>query len=151
MILLKQGYWVLVADGKKMVFLRNNENTKDYDLRVVWHQSMENPPSREHGTDRPGRANSVPGARRAAVKESDWHQVEETKFAQEVADILDHAAEDGAFEKIVIVAPPKALGDLRAAIKPHTRAKVLAEIPSTLTNHPIEKIEHILKTELDQM
>ena len=76
MVLLKKGHWVLIADGKKAVFLRNNLNTAEYDLRVVWHQETENPPSREHGTDRPGRTHSIPGVRRAALNESDWHQLQ---------------------------------------------------------------------------
>lgn len=151
MILLKTGSWVLVADGQKALFLRNDLNTKDYDLRVVWHQEMENPASKHQGSDRAGRASSVPGMRRGALQETDWHQLSEDHYVKEVAAILDRAAHDGAFDEIVVVAPPKVLGDLRAEIGPDTMKKVVAEIPKTLTNHPIEKIESLLKSELEQM
>lgn len=150
MVFLKTGSWVLVADGEKALFLRNNQNTKDYDLRVVWHQQTENEPTHEQGSDRPGRANSVPGVRGAALQETDWHHLSEENFAKEVAEILDRAANDGAFEEVAIVAPPRVLGDLRAQISPATAKKVLIEIPKTLTNHPIEKIEQLLKAEFDK-
>lgn len=151
MILLKTGSWVLVADGKKAIFLRNDLNTRDYDLRVVWHQETENPPSIAQCSDRAGRANSVPGMRRAALQDTDWHQLSEDNYVKEIAEILDRAAHDGAFDEIVIVAPPKALGDLRVEINPNAVKKVIAEIPKTLTNHPIEKIESLLKSELERM
>ena len=41
MVLLKTGSWVLVADGQKALFLRNDGDTKNYDLRMVWHQETE--------------------------------------------------------------------------------------------------------------
>jgi protein required for attachment to host cells len=151
MVFLKKGDWVLVADGKKALFLRNNLNVNDYDLQVVWHRAMGNPPSREQGSDRPGRTNTVPGGQRAALQETDWHQLAEDRFAKEIAAILNRAAKDDAFESIVIVAPPKVLGELRTELDPEAAKKVSAEIPKTLTNHPIEKIESILKSELDEM
>ncbi|WP_083100702.1 host attachment protein [Pseudophaeobacter leonis] len=151
MVLFKTGSWVLVADGQKALFLRNAGDMKDYDLRVVWHQETENPPSVAQGSDRAGRANSVPGMRRAALQDTDWHQLSEDHYVKEIAAILNRAAQDGAFDEIVIVAPPKALGDLRVEISPDAVKKVIAEIPKTLTNHPIEKIESLLKSELEQM
>jgi protein required for attachment to host cells len=136
MVLLKTGSWVLVADGQKALFLRNDGDTKNYDLRVVWHQETENPPSIAQG---------------AALQDTDWHQLSEDNYVKEIAEILDRAAHDGAFDEIVIVAPPKALGDLRVEINPNAVKKVIAEIPKTLTNHPIEKIESLLKSELERM
>ncbi len=151
MVYLKTGNWVLVADGKKALFLRNHLNTNDYDLRVVWHKDLDNPANREQGSSRPGRAHSVPGIRRAAVQETDWHQLSEDRFAKEVAAILNRASQDGAFDEIVLVAPPKVIGALRVELSPEATKKVVAEIPKTLTNHPIEKIESSLKAALDTM
>lgn len=149
MTFLKTGAWVLVADGGKALFLRNHGNTSDYDLRVVWHQSMENPATRDQGQDRPGRASSASGGRRVALQESDWHQLAEDAFAQDVAKILTHAAQDGVFDQVVIAAAPTMLGTLRAALGPEVSAKVIAEIPKTLANQPIDQIETIIKKALD--
>lgn len=150
MVFLKTGAWVLVTDGQKALFLRNDLNTQEYDLKVVWHQSMENPASQDQGTDRPGRANTGPNGRGAALQETDWHKLSESLFAKEVAAILNQAAQDDAFQEIVIVAPPAALGDLRKELNPETTKRVIAEIPKTLTNHPITKIQDLLKTTLDE-
>lgn len=149
MKVLRTGSWVLVADGSKALFLRNNLNTREYDLRVVWHQAMENPANRVQGRDRPGRAHSAFGQGRSALEETDWHQLAEDDFAREVAAILDHAAADGVFDEIVLVAPPAVLGELRASLGENAAKRVIAEIPKTLTNHPIEKIEAIVKEALD--
>lgn len=146
---LKTGTWVLVADGGKALFLRNNGTARDYDLRVVWHQAMENPATRDQGTDRPGRARSSAGGHRAALEEADWHELAEEGFAREIAAILDKAAQDGVFEEIVIAAAPPVLGALRGELGALAAGRVIAEIPKTLANHPIEKIEEILRKELE--
>lgn len=150
MVFLKTGAWALIADGRKALFLRNSGDTKDYDLRVVWHRTMDNPATREQGADRPGRSAPVPGVRGGSLEATDWHQIAEDRFAAEVADILNKAAADGAFEEVVIVAPPKVLSELRDHLSAKTARLVIAEIPKTLTDHPVEKIERILKADLDE-
>ena len=61
----------------------------------------ENPSSHERGTDRPGRvAESAATARRSAVEPTDWHQVEEHRFARRVA---------AAMEQMVRASKAKAL------------------------------------------
>jgi protein required for attachment to host cells len=149
MIFLKTGSWVLVADGEKALFLRNHQDTREYDLRVVWHTHSESPASHAQGSDRPGRTSVPSSPRRAALQEADWHQLGEDRFAAKVAAILNHAAQDNAFEEIVLIAPPRVLGELRTELTSQAMKKVVAEIPKTLTNHPIEKIESLLKVELE--
>ncbi len=151
MIFLKTGAWVLVADGRKALFLRNNGDTKDYDLRVVWHRTMDNPANHEQGIGRPDRANPGPGGRRTAIEPTDWHQLAEDRFAEEVAGILGKAHADGAFEEVVVVAPPAALSELRDHLSAKTAAAVIAQIAKTLTDHPIDKIEKVLKADLDAL
>ena len=151
MINLKKGTWVLVADGKKALFLRNELNTRDYDLQVIRQETQDNPATRMQGTDRPGRANSASGTAGGAIKVTDWHQLAEDRFADDIAKILNTAAQNGAFQKIVIIAPPAVLGKLREEFTAATTSMVLAEIPKTLTNHPIQKIEELLKFELEEM
>ena len=56
---IDNGTWVLVADGEKFVLLQNNGNRAHLDLRVVRAGAVENPPTREQGTDRPGRLDNA--------------------------------------------------------------------------------------------
>jgi protein required for attachment to host cells len=58
---------------------------------------------------------------------------EKREFAHVVADYLNDAAMRGAFQKLVLAAPPKFLGDLRAALGAKTRGMVSGEIHKDLT------------------
>jgi len=151
MVFLKRGSWALIADGRKALFLRNNGDTRDFDLRVVWHRTMDNPATREQGAGRPGRAASAPGVRGGSLEATDWHQIAEDRFTAEVADILNKAAADGAFEEVVIAAPPKVLSELRDHLSTKTTGAVIAEIPKTLTDHPVDRIEKVLKADLNAL
>jgi protein required for attachment to host cells len=148
---LKTGGWVVIADGSKALFLRNDLNTRDYDLRVVQIREQDNPASRDQGSDRPGRAHSGPGGSNIAYDETDWHQLAEDRFVAELSDILVHKSRTKAFDQVVLVAPPPVLGALREALPADVAAHVLAEIPKTLTNHPVKKIASLIKTELDKL
>ncbi len=54
-------------------------------------------------------------------------------------------AHRGDFEKIVIVAPPVVLGEMRHKLHKEVEDRVVAEIAKTLTGHPIAQMEKILK------
>src|SRR6185312_11462498 len=49
---LKHGVWVVVADGEKALFLRNEGDAQYPNLQVVRTIHEDNPPTREQGTDR---------------------------------------------------------------------------------------------------
>ncbi|TGS34727.1 Host attachment protein, partial [bacterium M00.F.Ca.ET.180.01.1.1] len=67
-IILKHGIWVLVADGEKALLLKNAGDTKFPNLEVVQVMEQENPPTREQGSDSPGRYNDGPSVHRSAVE-----------------------------------------------------------------------------------
>ncbi len=58
---------------------------------------------------------------------------EKRQFAEIIADYLDAAAERGAYDRLVLAAPPKFLGDLRAALGAKARSLVAGEIDKDLT------------------
>jgi protein required for attachment to host cells len=138
------GTWVLIGDGQRALFLINEGDEELLNLRRLSVEERENPPAREQGTDAPGRAFSSVGARRSSVENTDWHQLEEERFAVAMAEQINKAAHAGAFDHIVIVAPPKILGDLRREFSKTTEAKILAELNKDLTHHQIDEIEKIL-------
>ena len=145
---LSNGTWVLVADGEKALFLVNQTDGDDPFLEVIRQEEQDNPPNREQAANRRGRFNDGPSIHRSAVDDTDWHQLAKDRFAKEMAEILYHQAHRGAFDKIVIVAPPPTLGELRQEMHKEVADKVVCEVPKTLTNHPIEDIEKIVKGEL---
>ena len=135
---------VLVGDGQKALFLRNRGSAQR--LRLVVEQVLErdNPPTREQGTDRPGRSNASVGVARSAMEETDWHNIGEERFAGELAEALYRHAHANPFEKLVVIAPPKILGNLRKAFHAEVAERVTAEIPKELTSHPVAEIERLV-------
>src|SRR3954467_15196562 len=109
---------VLVGDGQKALFLRNRGNAQRPRLVVERILERDNPPTREQGTDRPGRSNASVGVARSAMEETDWHDIAEERFAGELAEALYRHAHAGRFEKLVIIAPPRVLGNLRKSLHP---------------------------------
>lgn len=138
--------WILVADGSRARILKNEGPGKGVQPAMDGEFRHELPKTRELGADRPGR-NQEPftGAGRHAMDNPvDWHRFEKEKFAREMAKVLDRANNAGAFDRLVLVAPPKTLGDLRAALAPATRKKVIGEIDKDLTQlTPGELPDHL--------
>ncbi len=61
-----------------------------------------------------------------------------------MAKVLDQDAQRGVFDRIVLVAPPKTLGALRATLKPRTRKMVIAAVGKDLTHVPVQGLtEHL--------
>ncbi|MBO6900398.1 MAG: host attachment protein [Rhizobiaceae bacterium] len=141
---LDHDIWVLIADGEKALYLRNEGDAEYPNLQVVREVRESNPPTREQGTDRPGRLNDAAGDHRSAVADTDWHRIAKERFADEIADRLYDLAHRGDFDKIVLVAPPLVLGEMRRKLHKEVSERIVAEIPKTLTGHPIVKMEKIL-------
>ena len=133
--------WVLVADGEKALILRNEGDGAYPNLQVTRLIEQDNPATRDQGTDRPGRFSDGPSVHRSAVQETDWHRLAEERFARDLADRLYKAAHAGRFDRLILVAPPRTLGELRDALHKEVRARVIAEIDKDLTNHPVHEIE----------
>jgi protein required for attachment to host cells len=137
---------VLVGDGRKALFLRNAGDEKMPDLRTERVFVDEDPPTHEQGTDRPGIGFASAGSpRRSAMEQTDWHHIEEHRFAERVAKALEDFVRKARVPAILIAAPPKTLADLRRAFHPDVQAKIVAEVGKDLTNHPVGEIEtHLL-------
>ena len=138
MLTPKKTTWVLVADGARARILANaGPKTGLVPVPGTAH-AKPTPKTAELGSDKPGRShNSIGDGGRSAVETTDWHQFEEQKFARDMASLLDVAAREGDFDALVLVAPPKTLGELRASLDPQTRAKVTGELAKDLTRHPL--------------
>jgi protein required for attachment to host cells len=138
--------FVFVGDGRKALFLRNDGDEKFPNLKTERVFVDENPPAHEQGTDRAGRA--FPGAHasaRSAMETTDWHEIEEHRFAKRVSAALEDLVRKRAAPALVIVAPPRTLSDLRHALHADVKARVVGEIDRDLTKHPVWEIErHIL-------
>ncbi len=138
------GAWVLVGDGRRALFFQNHGDAELLDLRVIETRIDDNPPTHEQGTDRPGRSFTSFSPGRSAVQNVDWHELEEERFARAMADRINQAAESGELNAIAIVAPPRALGEIRKELSVKAQGKVVGELAKDLTRHPLKDIEKAL-------
>jgi len=133
--------WILIADaGRARVFETKGRGTG---LTIV--QSMELDaelaPNRALGTDRPGRSfESVGSARHAMESPSDAHREEKRRFARRLAGVLHERHAADSFDRLVIVAPPVTMGDLRAVLSDQVRAAVKGEVVADLTKVPVSEL-----------
>lgn len=141
---------VLVADGRKLLFLRNEGDAAYPTLRVEAAEDHPNPATRDQVTDAAGRASSTSagGANSrtgSSVDPTDFHQLEEDRFAADAAAMLTKRVLAHDFEQLIVVAPPKTLGELRRHYHKEVEQRLAGELAKDLTNHPIDQIEAALK------
>jgi protein required for attachment to host cells len=141
MVTVPHNAFVFVGDGGKALVLRNDGDAQFLNLKAERVFTDENPPTHEQGADRPGRSYSSVGAGRSSVTQTDWHALEEHRFAREVASALERVVRERGVETLIIVAPPRALADLRKAFHADVKRKIVAEIDKDLTKHPLYEIE----------
>lgn len=138
---------VLVADGKRYLLLRNTGDLRAPVLTYEGGGEQENPATAAQGSDQPGRAFAGVGSARSAMDQTDWHQIEEDRFAAQVADMLGALASAGDFQELIVVAPPRCLAELRANFGKPVASRIVAEIAKDLTKHPVDEIVRIIANE----
>ncbi|HUR43040.1 MAG TPA: host attachment family protein [Aestuariivirga sp.] len=141
--------WVLVADGARALVLRNDGDAEYPNLKLVRSYGQDNPSNHQQGSEKPGRTNDSLG-RRSAMEATDWHQIAEDRFVQQIAEAMAKDLAVGAFDKLVIAAPPVALGEFRKAVSPAVAKATILEIDKDLTKHPLHEIEKLIVKALDE-
>ena len=141
---IPNGAWVVVCDGRKALILENAGDAQFPNLKTIEAAEQPDPPTRDLGTDRPGRSFASVGTARSAVEQTDWHDQEERNFVTNLAKRLDEAVLSAATTGIVIVAPPRALGVMRKAYSNHLRQALIGEVDKDLVSLPVYEIEEHL-------
>lgn len=137
--------WVLVCDGSKAIFYRNVSSIRH--VRLIARHTLEehHPPTRDLGSDRPGRSYDSHDSSRSAVASPDWHQEAETKFLKAVATKLEEIVNTEGGSALLILAAPRALGVLRDNLGPTSRQLLKAELARDLVKMPKHKVEAYLE------
>lgn len=137
---------VLVADGRKALFLRNEGDARQIDLRTTSHQEREDRKDSDIKTDASGQSpapagTGLPGG---TMGEPDFHQQEEDRFARDLAEKINAMALSSKFDALVVVAPARTMGELRALWHKETTARIVHEHVKEMTDRPIADIEALL-------
>ena len=133
----QQPTWILIADGARARVIESAGSghglaeVKGLDLRA------DHRPSHEIMSDRPPRSHeSVGPARHAVEPRTDPHRELKRTFAHLLAQVLDERLARHEFDRLVLVAPPQFLGDLRNALSNKLRAALIGELAKDLIKLP---------------
>ncbi|WP_375196562.1 host attachment family protein [Sphingobium sp.] len=143
-MLIDHDAMVLVADGRKMLFFRNRGDRMAPNLEAEAVKVQDNPYDRDQASDAPGRAFNSVGSHRSSMEQTDFHELEETRFAAEAAQLLNRRALAQDYDKLIVVAPPAALGEMRKHYHKEVQNRLVGEIAKDLSNHPVPEIERII-------
>ena len=137
---------VLVADGRKALFLRNQGDDRQIDLRTTSHQEREDRKDSDIKTDAAGQSpapagTGLPGG---TMGEPDFHQQEEDRFARALTEKINTMALAGKFDALVVVAPARTMGELRPLWHKETSTRIVGEHVKEMTDRPISDIEALL-------
>jgi protein required for attachment to host cells len=142
--------WVLVADAARARLFQVEPPEQTLAPALAQELIGSNLPSREIVSDRPGRTFDSGGqGRHAKEPPTDPARHAQEQFAREVVRLLDEKRESRAFERLIVVAPPQFLGDLRAMMPQRLREAVSAEIAKDLSKLPPHELQHHLRDVLD--
>lgn len=133
--------WILVADGARALIAANTGPGKGIERPLEAEFSNDPKANRDIQADRPGRSFDSGGeGRHAMAPRTDPHEHQKEEFVHTVADHINKAANKGKFDRIVLVAPPKVLGELRSFLDPKVMDAVKGELPKDLTKVPLDEL-----------
>lgn len=138
----KRKIWYVIADGGRARFVEHDEQgafrTISSFVSTDLHEA-----SRDLVSDRPGRVyESATSSRHGVEPRTDPHEAAKEDFVRYVADQLQ--SEQDNFEEIVLVAPPRVLGQLRTMLAKPIAEAVTRELSKDLTKVPDHDLaEHL--------
>jgi protein required for attachment to host cells len=133
--------WALIADGQRARILQRRTPAGAWAELESEAIAWRDPPSREWGSERPGRAHESMGSTRHAIEpRTDPHEAAKRAFAERLIGRLAVAAGEGRFGRLALVAPPAFLGHMRAALPPALAPLVMGSLDKDLTHQPLGEI-----------
>jgi protein required for attachment to host cells len=135
---------VLVADGRKLLLLKNDGSFAAPDLTVATHHEQASTATRDQGAAQPGKTHASVGGARSGYEQTDFHQLDEDRFAADAADMLKREVLAGRIEALIVVAAPRTLGELRKHWGGEVERRVIGEIAKDVTGLPISEIADVI-------
>lgn len=129
--------YVVIADAATARFYKNTGPGSGLSPLPELSMSGDVPMGREIMADDRGRTFSSVGSRRSGIEpKSDPRELVEIDFLRGIAAKLDELQRAGAFDRVVIAAAPRALGELRKALTPAVEAQIAATLDKNLAKTP---------------
>lgn len=136
---------ICVVDGEKLLLLVNEGDDEYPNLTVVRKDKQENPSDGELSANRPGHVGESARPGGHSYEDTDFHQLAEDRFAKDAADILYKRAHQGKFDRLIVVAPPNTLGEIRKHYHKEVESRLVGEVDKEATNLPPDDIAKMVK------
>ena len=127
---------IAIADGEHARFVQPDQ---DNVLRTVgaFDSASAHMRARDIGSDRPGGSfESATSTRHAVGQKHDLHTLEKEKFIRLIGEQLNAEFQRGAFDELLLIAPPHALQELHQALDMATAAKLVGRLEKDLVKTP---------------
>lgn len=124
--------WIVVADSETVRILQHGDNSN---LETVAEARADDDGLVAHAQKTSGLA----GGRRihfASDPRDRSNHHGKRSFAKDIAEWLETALQHRAYDRLVIAAPPRMLGDIRAALPDTVAERVSTEIAKDLVSRP---------------
>ena len=130
--------WFVLADGGRTRILQRRSSDHRHFEVVIDEKSAEvQTPGHDLVSDRPGRSYERASPSRHAVDgKADPHEAAKLRFEVAIAELVNRAAAQGLFDTLVLVAPPRVLGDIRQALSAQARQRLIVEEGKDLLGLP---------------
>lgn len=149
-MMLKQGLWIVVADGARATIYVNEGTAFEPHLKSVRTYGEHHARTSELGDAKPSRTFESTGHSRSAMETPDLHQRAEDRFVDKVMGDLANDAAAGAFEQAIVVAPPVALGEMRKTCGAHLSPRIALWLDKDLTKETIPKVTEAVVKALEK-
>jgi protein required for attachment to host cells len=123
---------IAVADGEKLNLFRNSGDEANMKLTVADHSQVDD---EVQGS----------GSRQNSSGNPDQSQASEDGFSAGIVELLNKSVLGGEVEGLVVIAAPRALGEMRKHYHKALSAKLLREIAKDLTGHSITDVETAIR------
>lgn len=122
-------HWILIADRSKakLVHALPDGQGPFPTLQCFVHEAGRLQP-RERDSDEPSRVVHPAGYVSALEPHEDRDHVEATRFAAELVAHLERSRQEGRFDQLTVIAPPRFLGVLRDTWTPSLRKMIHLEL-----------------------
>ncbi len=137
--------WIVIADGAHASIFQNDGPGKGIAPTRHTQLTGDTRRSSDIASDALGRTHSRGGHVQSVMEPtSDPHEQAEQEFITHISALLTDACRAQEYQRLILVAPPQALGDLRATLPEDVGALVSGELHKDLTHATIPDItEHL--------
>ncbi len=134
--------WVLVADAKGARIFNFTEPNGDWKLQdtIKGDGSSHPDQTNDFGTKASEHKGALHGHGENNPKET-----QERRFAHTLAHVLERGLVNKAFSRLVLVAPPKLLGDLRENLSRGLQGAVVSEVHKDYTHNGVAELMTLLR------